>query len=126
MNLMNYLINKQMTVEQIAQVCHEINRAYCTAFDDNSQLPWEEAPEWQKTSAINGVKFHLENLDAGPEASHNSWLKEKEESGWVFGKEKDVEAKTHPCIVPFEALPLQQKAKDYLFRQVVHSLKNQL
>ena len=115
-----------MTVEQIAQVAHEINRAYCIAFNDQSQLPWEEAPEWQKTSAINGVNFHLANPDAGPEASHNSWLKEKQEAGWVHGPVKDVEAKTHPCFVPFEALPLEQQAKDYLFRQVVHSLKNQL
>ena len=115
-----------MTVEQIAQVAHEINRAYCIAFNDQSQLPWEEAPEWQKTSAINGVNFHLANPDAGPEASHNSWLKEKQEAGWVHGPVKDAEAKTHPCFVPFEALPLEQQAKDYLFRQVVHSLKNQL
>jgi len=123
---MNYLINNKMTVEQIAQVAHEINRAYCIAFNDQSQLPWEEAPEWQKTSAINGVNFHLANPDAGPEASHNSWLKEKQEAGWVHGPVKDAEAKTHPCFVPFEALPLEQQAKDYLFRQVVHSLKNQL
>lgn len=115
-----------MTVEQIAQVAHEINKAYCDALGDNSQTTWEEAPEWQKTSAINGVNFHLSNPEAGADSSHNSWMKEKVDAGWVYGEVKDAEAKTHPCIVPFEQLPKEQQAKDFLFKQVVHSLKNQL
>ena len=115
-----------MTVEQIAQVAHEINRAYCQAIGDDSQPTWEKAPEWQKSSAIKGVDFHLTNPHAGPDASHNSWLKQKEEEGWQWGPEKDPEKKEHPCFVPYNQLPTEQQAKDYLFRQVVHSLKNQL
>jgi preprotein translocase subunit SecA len=113
-----------MTKEQIAQVAHEVNKAYCIALGDNSQTTWDEAPEWQKLSAINGVSFHLENPNAGADSSHNSWMKEKVEAGWIYGEIKDAEAKTHPCIVPFESLPKEQQAKDYLFKQVVHSLKN--
>jgi hypothetical protein len=36
----------------IAKVCHEANRAYCQTISDNSQLPWEQAKEWQRASAI--------------------------------------------------------------------------
>lgn len=115
-----------MTIEQIAKVAHEINRAYCIALDDDSQLEWEFAPDWQQQSAINGVNFHLSNPEAGADSSHNSWMKEKVDAGWVYGSVKDAEAKTHPCIVPFNELPKEQQAKDYLFKQVVHSLKNQL
>lgn len=71
---------------------------------------------------MNGVKFHLENPDAGTDDSHNSWLKEKEESGWKYGPVKDAEKKEHPCFVPYEELPDSQKSKDYLFRGIVHSL----
>ena len=112
-----------MTVEQIAKVCHEVNKAYCEALGDNSQPFWEDAPEWQKQSAINGVNFHLENPNAGPNHSHDSWLKQKQEEGWTYGPVKDPEKKEHPCFVPYEDLPVEQKAKDYLFRQIVHSLK---
>lgn len=112
-----------MTIEQIAKVAHELNKAYCESIGDNSQPTWEEAPDWQKSSAINGVKFHLENPNAGPSASHDSWLKQKEEEGWKYGEVKDPEKKEHPCFVPYEKLPTEQKAKDYIFRQVVHSLK---
>lgn len=115
-----------MTVEQIAQVAHEVNKAYCESIGDNSQPSWEDAPDWQKSSAINGVNFHLENPDAGPDASHNSWMKQKLEEGWKYGPIKNPETKEHNCLLPFEALPLHQRSKDYLFRQIVHSLKNQL
>lgn len=112
-----------MTVEQIAKVCHEVNKAYCEALGDMSQTSWENAPEWQKSSAIAGVEFHVANTNAGPDNSHISWMKQKIEDGWVYGPVKDAEKKQHPCIIPFEMLPNEQKAKDYLFRQVVHSLK---
>lgn len=112
-----------MKPENIAQVTHEINKAYCEATGDNSQLSWDDAPEWQKSSAINGVNMHLANPDASPADSHNSWLKQKTEEGWKYGAVKNAETKEHPCFVPYEELPVSQKAKDYLFKQTVHSLK---
>ena len=111
-----------MTTEQIAQVAHEANKAYCQAIGDNSQLSWSEAPEWQKESALLGVKLHTNNPLAGAEASHVSWVKKKLADGWVYGEVKDAEVKTHPCIVTFAALPKEQQLKDYLFRAVVHAL----
>ncbi len=115
-----------MTVEQIAQVAHEINRAFCLSIGDGSQPFWEYVPDWQKNSAIKGVEFHLANPEASPSASHESWLKVKEEEGWKYGPIKDAEKKEHPCFVPYSQLPTEQKSKDFLFKQVVHSLKNQL
>jgi hypothetical protein len=112
-----------MTVEQIAQVCHEINRAYCSVLGDDSQTSWEDAPEWQRKSAISGVNFHLENPEAGADASHQSWFMEKFKDGWVYGEVKNAETKEHPCMVSFKELPQWQQAKDYLFKQTVHSLK---
>lgn len=112
-----------MNTTDIAQVSHELNKAYCESIGDYSQLPWDEAPEWQRNSAVNGVNFHLENPDATPSASHDSWLKQKEEEGWKYGPIKSPETKEHPCFVPYEELPDYQKAKDYIFRQTVHSLK---
>lgn len=111
-----------MKLEQIAQVAHEVNRAYCQSLGDDSQPAWEDAPSWQRDSALLGVELHANNPDAGPEASHESWMQQKEKDGWVFGLAKDPEAKTHPCMVPFSELPREQQAKDYIFRSVVHSL----
>lgn len=112
-----------MTKQEIAEIAHEINRAYCEALGDHSVPQWKDAPDWQKSSMINGVIFHFENPDAAPSDSHENWLKQKQEEGWKYGPVKNPETKEHPCFVPYEELPVQQKAKDYLFRQVVHSLK---
>ena len=111
-----------MTIEEIARVCHEVNRAYCQALGDNSQPAWEDAPDWQKTSAILGVQLHTDNPTAGPQASHEGWMAQKLAEGWKYGPSKDPEVKKHPCLVPFANLPKEQKAKDYIFRAVVHAL----
>lgn len=113
---------KTMNNEQIAKICHEVNRAYCAALGDFSQPTWEDAPEWQRSSARAGVDLHTMG-DFGPEASHISWMKQKVEEGWVYGPEKNPEAKTHPCIVPFDQLPREQQAKDFIFRAIVHALR---
>ena len=110
------------SVGQIARVAHEANRAYCQALGDASQQAWEDAPQWQKDSAMLGVKLHANNPNAGPQASHESWMAQKLAEGWEYGPVKAPESKRHPCIVPFEALPLEQQAKDYLFRGVVHAV----
>lgn len=112
-----------MTPEQIARVCHEVNRAYCEAIGDNSQVSWEAAPEWQRQSAINGVAFVLSNPSAPPSANHDSWLAEKRAAGWSYGPVKSAKLKEHPCFVPYDELPTEQKAKDYLFRAVVRALQ---
>jgi hypothetical protein len=113
-----------MQVGDIARIAHEVNRAYCAAIGDESQPPWDAAPDWQRQSAISGIEFHLRYPAASPNASHVNWLEDKRRAGWVYGPRKDPDANppTHPCMVPFEALPVEQRAKDHLFRAVAHTL----
>lgn len=108
-------------VTAIARICHQANKAWCEHLGDHSQPDWDNAPDWQRTSAVNGVLFHQANPDAGDDASHNNWMAEKVADGWVYGPEKDPEAKTHPCMVLFEHLPPEQQFKDKLFRTLVHA-----
>lgn len=112
----------QLSIENIARICHESNRAYCLALGDRSQLPWDDAPEWQRGSAINGVKFHMDNPHAGPSGSHENWLREKHANGWKYGPTKSIEGKEHPCCVPYNELPPEQRLKDALFVAIVHEM----
>ncbi len=112
-----------MKVEQIPKTCHQVNKAFCESIGDNSQPDWADAPDWQKESAIKGVNFHLENPDSKPSDSHDSWIKEKKDTGWVFGEIKDPEKKEHPCMVPYNELPKDQQTKDALFISVVRSFE---
>ena len=108
--------------ERIARLAHEVNRAYCQSLGDYSQPAWEDAPDWQKESAIKGVAFHQQNPDATPEDSHNSWLEQKLNEGWVHGDVKDPVARCHPCVTAYENLPESQRAKDYIFRAIIQTL----
>ena len=115
-----------MNVELIAKTAHNVNRAYCESIGDHSQKQWEEAEEWQRQSAVNGVRFAIENPDAPPSAQHEAWLQDKVKDGWIYGEVKDADKKEHPCLVPYEELPLEQRTKDYLFKAVVNSLSPML
>lgn len=112
-----------MRVEDIAKIAHNANKAYCETIGDPSQPYWEEAPEWQRASAISGVRYHLANPDAKPSESHESWLEEKRKDGWKYGEVKDPDKKEHPCYVPYDQLPKEQKIKDYLFKGIIDSLR---
>lgn len=110
-------------IEQLtaAITAHEVNRVWCERLGDTSQPTWDDAPQWQRDSALAGVAFHVANPDAGDSASHDNWSRDKIADGWTFGEVKDPEAKTHPCLVPFDQLPADQQFKDRLFRTIVHA-----
>jgi len=112
-----------MNVEQIALVCHAANAAYCESIGDYSQPSWAESPDWQKNSARNGVEMHLRTLAQGkepnPAESHQAWYAQKEREGWQYGPEKNPDTKQHPCFVPYDQLPADQKVKDFIFVNVV-------
>lgn len=114
-----------LSISAIAEMCHEVNRAYCASQGDHSQVPWADAPAWQVASALAGVRGALADPDRKPGASHESWLAHKEKDGWVWGEIKDPEANppTHPSMVPFEELSPAEKAKDFLFLAVVNTCR---
>lgn len=108
-------------IHHIARACHEANRAICETFNDHSQKPWAEAEDWQRDSAIKGVQFALDNPDAPPSAQHDAWTADKLAQGWRYGEVKDPAAKTHPCLVPYEDLPAEQRVKDAVFKAIVNA-----
>jgi hypothetical protein len=112
-------------VETIAKIAHSANRQWCIHNGDFSQVAWGNAPEWQKQSAIRGVHYLLANPEAGPEASHKSWMAEKLAAGWVHGPVKDPDASppTHPSLIPYEELSPEERFKDRLFNAIVDAAR---
>ena len=111
-----------MRIEDIARVTHEANRALQVIQGDPAPSPhWDEAPAWQTSSALEGVEHALDGMS--PEQMHESWCQFKIEDGWCYGTVKDVQAKTHPCLVSYNELPYDQQLKDHLFSAIVRTLE---
>jgi len=112
----------KMRIELIAYVCHEANKAYCESIGDYTQKHWQDAEPWQVISAIKGVEYALNHIDAPASAQHEAWLQAKQLDGWTYGPVKDVAKKEHPCMVPYRELPVEQQIKDSLFQAIVWAL----
>lgn len=112
---------KLMAID-IARIVHEANRALCVTLGDTSQVPFDEAPVWQKESCLDGIWNIQEGKITSPQGSHESWLEHKRKDGWKYGAVKDAEKKEHPCFVPFDELPPEQQYKDKLFFAIVTAL----
>jgi hypothetical protein len=111
-----------MTTDQIARICHEAIVAYRKSLGDNSQKSWDKAGKDEKEGITKSVTLHLVNVDAWPAENHNAWLKERIDNGWVFGEVEDEGKKTHPHIVPYEQLPIDQQIRECLLRGITQSL----
>ena len=108
--------------EAAARAAHEANRVLCSSQGDESQPIWDDAPAWQKESARKGVAGIASGKITKHSESHDSWLAQKEEEGWVYGAVKDPVQKIHPCMVSYNELPQEQKIKDAMFFAVVKAV----
>ena len=43
---------------------------------------------------------------------HDVWAAGRVKEGWTYGKVKDTEKKTTPCLVPYDELPESEKEYD--------------
>lgn len=115
-----------MTPANVAQVCHEANRALQVIQQDPT-IPI--SPEWADldpetmASAVDGVVYHLANPGVTPEESHNNWVAFKLAHGWTVGPVKDEELKQHPLLIPYSELPESQQLKDRLFSAIVEAFR---
>lgn len=121
-NAAHWVNTPHQTIVDVARVCHEANRAYCLSLGDASQPLWERAPDWQHRSAELGVRNIAMGEVRTPQQSHENWCRHKYLTGWAYGAQKDEAAKTHPCLVNFSALPVEDQTKDYLFFTITTTL----
>lgn len=110
----------KVTIDHIAEVAHEANRAWQRINGEVVNFPWESTSQTMRDSIRSGVAGIIAGLS--PEDSHESWCSYKISEGWVYGEVKDFAAKTHPCLVAYDDLPPADRIKDTLFSNIVHAL----
>jgi len=43
---------------------------------------------------------------------HEVWSETRINQGWTYGEQRNDELKTHPCLIPYEELPEEEKEYD--------------
>ena len=43
---------------------------------------------------------------------HEIWAQERINQGWTYGNKRDDAKKHHPCLIPYEDLPEEEKVYD--------------
>ena len=43
---------------------------------------------------------------------HEVWAKSRLDQGWVYGEERSDALKHHPCLIPYEELPEEERVYD--------------
>ena len=71
-----------------------------------------QATEENIKSLENGIVVFKQSPNITPEQMHNNWVKFKLANGWVYGLAKDVDAKIHPDLRPYNELPMEERNKD--------------
>lgn len=106
-------------LEDLAHLVHDVNKEICETLGDYSQPSWYSLPLRTVKSIYNGIEFLENNPSSDNVASHENWCKFMKLHGWKYGPVKDSKKKEHPCLVPYEDLPNEQKIKDAVFRGIV-------
>lgn len=119
-----------MNALEIARVAHQANRELqrtqawqpYTGNGVGVAPPWDKARQELRDSVLDGVRHALAHPELTPEQSHENWLRFKQADGWVYGPVKSDDRKIHPCLLPYDQLPEDQKVKDRLFLAIVRAL----
>lgn len=64
---------------------------------------------------VRDIKLNDELLEISEKLAkniHEVWAENRIKEGWKYGTKRDDEKKEHPCIVPYEDLPEEEKQYD--------------
>lgn len=114
-----------MDIAEIAEICHEANRALQRIQADPTipvSKEWLAESLEQRQSVMNGVAQIVSGEVETPEQSHENWCRFKQEQGWIFGPVKSEKRKEHPLLIPYDQLPHAARTKDALFFAIIKAL----
>lgn len=64
------------------------------------------------TSNIELSPVLMELAELMAENVHDVWAKTRIEQGWTYGSVRDDANKKHPCLIPYDQLPEEEKVYD--------------
>lgn len=105
-----------MNYAKIAELIYEATRLEAE-WSKRPIIPekWNNRDEAFRNQFVDIVRKYIQDGIPTPEEAHNSWMESYFKMGWKYGKERSVENKTHPDLIPFDELPKEERDKDAIF-----------
>lgn len=75
-----------------------------------NDIPYTPKPIDTSNIVLSDNLLELAELMA--ENVHDVWAKTRIEQGWTYGPERNDAEKKHPCLVPYDQLPEEEKVYD--------------
>ena len=69
-------------------------------------------PEPMDLSSVDLPEYLIQLSERIAENVHEVWAKARIDEGWTYGEKRDDIHKKHPCLVPYDELPEEEKEYD--------------
>ena len=69
-------------------------------------------PEPMDLSSVDLPESLIQLSERIAENVHEEWAKARMDEGWTYGEKRDDIHKKHPCLVPYDELPEEEKEYD--------------
>lgn len=116
-------MSEDYDIPTIAGVAYEAMRAYRAALNPrDTRVEWYRASDGVREQYCAAVALYIKEPGRDPSYQHEMWMQNKLEDGWEWGPEESEHFKQHPCLRPYEDLPVAEKRKDVLFQAIVRAL----
>ena len=69
-------------------------------------------PEPMDLSSVDLPESLIQLSERSAENVHEVWAKARMDEGWTYGGKRDDIHKKHPCLVPYDELPEEEKEYD--------------
>lgn len=111
------------TNTQIAQMYHAFNMGrQAVAGDPMPAPPWEHLPEGMRELSMDAVERIRQGVVTTAENHHEIWFTGMTIRGYVWGRDKDHEQKTHPALLHWDELPERYRMTARMFVHIVQGL----
>jgi hypothetical protein len=90
---------RQANRRQAADIRNKLKAVHCSTAPT---LDWGEQL----------FEFEPEEINLLARMEHDRWMEEQRQNGWVYAPVSNNAAKHHPCMVPYDELPLAEQEKD--------------
>ncbi len=102
----------------IAAAIHGATR--CLGRPDGQEIPaWDDLTGSQRDKAVCAVCELLDSPPRTHQECHDLWARLMTSDGWTHGPSYDFEARTHPCLVPFDELTEAEQIKDKIWASLI-------